>query len=213
MALHTWGQRMNLHVHIHVIMTAGGLSIKRKGRKRNEATPREEEGRWVSFEQSDEALLACEFRKRFLRGLKRLYAKGELQLPRTLEFADVDSPEAFEEWLGPLERKMWMVDLQETADHQVGPSNLLRYLAKYFAGAAIRDARLLSDDGVHVTIGIRDYRNQCRDEVTMPGSEFVRRFLLHIVRGFRLRSKFLVETRSCQSCVSPLAPYSGRGLG
>ncbi len=139
----------------------------------------------MSFEQSDEALgrekLACEFRKRFLRGLKRLYAKGELQLPRTLEFADVDSPEAFEEWLGPLSEKMWMVDLQETADHKIGPSNLLRYLAKYFTGAAIRDARLLSDDGVHVTIGIRDYRNQCRDEVTMPGSEFVRRFLLHIV--------------------------------
>ncbi len=80
MALHTWGQKMNLHVHIHVIMTAGGLSIKRKGRKRNEATPCDEEERWVSFEQHDEALgrekLACEFRKRFLRGLKRLYAKG-----------------------------------------------------------------------------------------------------------------------------------------
>ncbi len=113
--------------------------------------------------------------------MTKLYAKGELQLPRTMEFADIDSAEAFEEWLGPLDRKMWMVDLQETADHKVGPSNLLRYLAKYFTGAAIRDARLLSDDGANVTIGIRDYRNQCRDEVTMPGSEFVRRFLLHIV--------------------------------
>jgi hypothetical protein len=177
LTLHTWGQRMLTHVHIHAMMTSGGVS----------ATTGE-----VSFKPSwipippdapdiQEKVLAELFQKKFLRGLKILFDQRKLIIPPEMEFEGVQDRDSFHRWLEPLAQRSWKADAQITPDELQTQLGCARYLSDYIQGAAISNNRIVEDNGTHVTIRQWDYRMNKPVEETMEGEEFVRRFLLHIV--------------------------------
>ncbi len=138
--LHSWGQLLKIHTHIHVLLLGGGLTLD--GRKwvplpENKSIPREE--------------LAGDYRKRFVRLLRRAYRKGELIFGQEDGQSDLandrDAADAFEAWLSPLEEKTWIVH-SEVANRGGSNATLadatrtIRYLARYASGVALHNSRL-----------------------------------------------------------------------
>jgi hypothetical protein len=98
--LHTWGQAMNLHVHVHIVLTCGGLSL--------------DESSWIDFDPEGKRFqdppLAEEFRKLYLRGLKNLLRKQELIFPKDLSW--IHEEEELDRWLAPISNIRWHVHCQ-----------------------------------------------------------------------------------------------------
>jgi hypothetical protein len=135
----------------------------------------------ASFCQSKPSRL---FRGKFLAGLKRLHRQGKMQLAEQL--APLAHQHHFDDWLRPLYHKDWVVYVQPPMSPQQGPDRVLKYLARYVAGAAISDSRLIAHRDGQVTFGVKNYRQAGkRQTLTLSGGEFLRRFLLHVLpRGF-----------------------------
>jgi len=168
--LHTWGQPMDLHVHVHIIQTAGGLLLDGSG--------------WVVLSADDEAFskenLGTRFRELYLAGLVKLFRSGKLVLPPSMAW--IQSEQDFQRWLAPIARIDWHAHCQGPPPGCEGPAAALSYLARYVGGSAISDSRILADDGQTVVILLKNYREGGAFEpLAMPGEEFVRRFLLHIL--------------------------------
>jgi hypothetical protein len=145
------------------------------------------DGQWVGSQATfflPVGALSLLFRGKFLSGLKRLHRQGKLQLADQL--ASLADDKQFAAWLSPLYQKKWVVYVQPPVSPQQGPEAVLKYLARYVAGAAISDARLISHSRGQVTFRVKNYREgRKRETLTLPGVEFVRRFLLHVLpRGF-----------------------------
>jgi hypothetical protein len=219
MVLHTWGQNLEHHPHVHCVTPGGGLSPDGK--------------RWVPSRSPrfflDVFVLGERFRAKFLAGLKRLHRKGELKLEEKL--AELSSPSAFLRWLRPLAEKNWVVFCEAAPEGVSGPDAVLKYLARYVAGTAISDHRLLAHDGGQVTFRIKDYRQgRKRDTLSLSGLEFVRRFCLHVlpkglvrVRSFGLMApgrrrslvaqcRKLLAQRAANQSPAPSAPTSPEPL-
>ena len=168
--LHTWGQKLDLHPHLHCVVPGGGLSL--------------DETRWVSCQPGfflPVKMLSRFFRGRFLALLKAAHRRGELTLEGRLE--PLASPRDFSIWLTPIYQKEWVVYAKPPWN---GPQQVLKYLARYTHRVAIANQRLLSMDNGQVTFQYKDYRNQHRQRtLTLPATEFIRRFMMHVVpRGF-----------------------------
>ena len=167
--LHTWGQRLNYHFHIHIVMTAGGLSP--------------DKSRWIAIDQDDmetrKAELAGCFKQQFLKGLRRLFNQEQLRFPLTLpDRASIDS------MLSIIEQKDWIADVGATPQkyRDSGQRRMsLGYVGKYVAGTAIGDGRLISDEDGMVTFRAFDYRTGQSIEIKMPGPQFVEAFLRHVL--------------------------------
>ncbi len=167
MVLHTWGQRMLRHVHTHVLLVAGGISIDGQ--------------RWIQLDLDNASLealkreLASEFRKTYLRRLRGRIKSGKIQMCGDGSLASADK------LIARLEGKNWMIDLQGSPQRwEGGPQGIINYLSSYVSGSAISDYRLQEDDGQDVTISYKDYRRdslKCSER--MPGWEFVLRFISH----------------------------------
>lgn len=175
--LHTWGQNLLYHPHVHYVVPGGGLGP--------------DHDRWIStkpgFFLPVRVLSAC-FRNRFLNGLLELFDKGRLQFPG--EIAPLADRSSFRRFLDPLRRKDWVVYAKPPFG---GPSQVLDYLGRYSNRVAISNDRLLALDSRtgEVTFGWKDYRHpQRRRTMRVAGEEFIRRFLLHsLPDGFqRIRS-------------------------
>ena len=170
MVLHTWGQKMNLHVHFHCLVTVGGLAL--------------DGTRWVTACGQEQYLsepeLAARYRKLYLDGLRKLHREGKLELDGPLSWlADAD---IFEAWLSQLAAKHWKVHCQDAPENCQGPGAAMKYLSRYVVGTAISDSRIIADDGQHVTFDTKDYRHGGRRVPhTVTGEEFVARFLMHIL--------------------------------
>lgn len=173
MVLHTWGQNLDHHPHVHCVVPGGGLSPDGQ--------------RWIASHPKfflPVVALSRLFRGKFLDGLKRLHRQRKLQLAdKLLPLFDAQD---FAAWLTPLYQKDWVVYVQPPVSPQQGPDAVLKYLARYVAGAAISDHRLISHTRGQVTFRVKNYRDgRQRETLTLPGAEFVRRFLLHVLpRGF-----------------------------
>jgi len=175
MVLHTWGQNLEHHPHVHAVVPGGGLSPDAT----RWITPRGADGQYLLSVQ----VLSRLFRGKFLAGVKNLYLAGELTLGGPL--ATWGDRCRFEAFLSDLYEKEWVVFSQPPAHPRQGPDSVLKYLARYVAGAAISDARLTShttaEDG-SVTFRAKNYRQgRKRETLTLSGLEFVRRFALHIL--------------------------------
>jgi hypothetical protein len=166
LTLHTWGQQMKQHVHVHVILTGGGLSLD--GQK------------WVPVDHQAPQLsresLAAEFKKMFLR---RLREQGKRWLASQKDDANATARVA--ELLEALEKKTWVVNNQSPPPGKSGPEAVVNYLARYVAGVAISDSRIVGDDGTHVYFRRKDYQANIKTTEKVTGREFVRRFCLHIL--------------------------------
>lgn len=187
--LHTWGQRLGRHVHIHVVMTAGGLSLD--GRQ------------WLPISADDPAMqrevLAEKFRKTYLRRLKTMIKQGKVVWPEA------------DKVLAKVAAKDWVVNVQSPPPKCQGPEAVINYLASYVIGGPISDLRIISDDGKMVTFRFKNYATDKIEYETITGIEFVRRYLLHILpRGMarvRYKGLFLTIGRaarllSCQKLIT-----------
>ncbi len=168
--LHTWGQNLLHHPHVHCLVPAGGISPDRT--------------RWIP--SSPKFLLPIPvlkevFRAKFLDSLLRLFRAGKLVLCGDLK--PLCNEQVFRAFLDPLAHKEWVVYAKAPFG---GPEHLLQYLARYTHRVAISNHRLVSFDGESVTFRWKDYAhgNQAR-LMTVSAEEFLRRFLLHTLpRGF-----------------------------
>jgi hypothetical protein len=185
MVLHTWGQLMDPHTHVHVVVPGGGLSL--------------DGTRWVSCRDAfflPVHLIGALFRGKFLAGLKRLWREGKLKLDGKL--SPLADPRQFESWLSTLYAKKWVVYVQGPPSGVEGAEAVLKYLARYVSGVAISDRRLVAHANGRVTFRWKNYARGGRsDTTTLEGVEFVRRYLLHVLpRGFvRIRSYGLLSNR------------------
>jgi hypothetical protein len=196
-SLHTWGSALLVHYHIHVVVSCGGLTGKGVGYRLPErpsgccaqSVPDPFSNRWLDIDPHDpqwsRQALAEPYRRLMLTRLTSLFCKGKLILPPSIDW--IDSLPQFEQWVAPMAAKDWMVNVQPPPAGSDGPRAALGYLGRYVAGTCIGDTRILQDDGTHVTIRVKNYREKGREEtLKLSGVEFVRRFTLHIVpRGFR----------------------------
>jgi Putative transposase/Transposase zinc-binding domain len=163
--LHSWGQKLNLHPHIHCVVPGGGISP--------------DNSRWIACRKSfflPVEVLSCFFRKRFLIRLRKPFRKGQLHFHGELE--SLAQPAAFE----MLCRKAGEVDWVVYAKRPFGgPEQVLKYLARYTHRVAISNWRLLSLADGRITFEWKDYANgnQTRT-MTLEAVEFIRRFLLHV---------------------------------
>jgi len=169
--LHTWGQKLTLHPHLHCIVPGGGLSI---------------DGDWWVGSRPDFFLpvpvLKKLFRGKVLAAIKAAVESGEL-------------PSSPLPVLGRLYRKSWVVYCKPPFG---SPEQVLAYLARYTHRVAISNQRLVRLEGEEVTFTWKDYaRGQRLREMTLSGEEFLRRFLLHVLpeRFVRIRYYGLLANR------------------
>ena len=181
--LHTWGQTLVRHPHVHCVVPAGGLSPNHQ--------------RWIRPKYAGFFLpvkiLSRVFRGKFVAALRRAYARKELDLSGATE--DLGDPAQWRRFVETLFATDWVVYAKPAFG---GASAVLRYLGRYTHRVAISNHRLLAFDGDHVTFQWKDYAHgDQRRAMTLSAMEFLRRFVQHILpRGFvRIRqSGFLANT-------------------
>ena len=168
--LHTWGQNLLLHPHIHCVIPAGGLSPDHR--------------RWVRPGYAfflPVKVLSRVFRGKFLAALKRLHRGKKLQCAGPA--ATLADPRQFAKLLRRLHRHDWVVYAKPAFG---GPMQVLRYLGRYTHRVAISNHRLLAFDQQRVTFRWKDYaRGGKQGQMTLTATEFLRRFFLHVLpKGF-----------------------------
>ena len=173
--LHTWSQVIMDHFHLHCLIPAGVLSLKKD--------------KWIpahdSFLFRIESL-AKEFKKRYLDYLQTAYRKSELIFPgNTAEF---ESPQGFANLLEPLLEATWIAYAKRPF---AGPEQVLEYLGRYTHRVAITNNRILSIDNGKITFTYRDRQNnnEIRTRI-LDADEFIRRFLLHILPGGFMKIRY-----------------------
>jgi hypothetical protein len=194
--LHTWGQNLHLHPHLHCVIAGGGLSP---------------DGDWVACRPGfflPVRALSRLFRRLFLQALEKAYADGQLHF--FADWAGLRDSRAFARYLAPLRRIEWVVYAKPPFG---GPQYVLEYLARYTHRVAISNRRLLALENGHVSFHWKDYRRPRRRKVMrLAAEEFIRRFLLHALPpGFqRIRYYGLLANRQRAAkldvCRQRLAP-------
>lgn len=173
--LHTWGQNLLHHPHIHYVIPGGGIGP--------------DHDRWVGCLPGfflPVRVLSAYFRDHFLQALEKLFHKGQLQLSGTL--AHLSDPEAFAQYLAPLRNTDWVVHAKPPFG---GPPQVLEYLGRYTHRVAISNHRLVSLEDGQVAFRWKDYRHQQRPGVlSLAADEFIRRFLLHALPDGFQRIRF-----------------------
>jgi hypothetical protein len=190
MVLHTWGQQLEHHPHVHCVVPGGGLAIATTASD-SAAAPR-----WVSCRPNwflPVRVLGPVFRGKYLAALRAAYQARELRFAgSTLPLAN---PAAWHALVSALYAKPWVVYAKEPFG---GPEQVLKYLTGYTHRVALSNHRLVKVQDDRVTFTWKDYADGCRrKEMTLEAVEFVRRFALHIVpKGMvRLRQYGLLAHR------------------
>ena len=170
--LHTWGQNLLHHPHLHCVVPGGGLS------------PDEN---WVSCRPGfflPVRVLSRLFRRLFLERLEAAFHKGKLSFFG--ELAGLHDPAEFLHYLAPLKETEWVVYAKAPFG---GPSQVVDYLGRYTHRVALSNERLLDVKDGQVTFQWKDYRVKGRQKskvMTLESNEFIRRFLIHVLpRGFQ----------------------------
>jgi hypothetical protein len=175
MVLHTWGQNLHHHPHVHCVVTGGGLSCNSAGKI--DTAPC-----WVSCRPGfflPVRVLSRVFRGKFVAGLRAAIAADELILPPAL----ADEPTRCAAWYASLHAKEWVVYAKRPFG---GPERVLKYLARYTHRVAISNSRLLRLRNGQVTFRYKDYADAQRHKtMTLDADEFLRRFVQHVLpKGF-----------------------------
>jgi len=168
--LHTWGQNILFHPHIHCVVPSGGLAPGRTHRIRGSAT----------FFLPVKVLHQV-FRGKFIDGLQQAFTQKRLNFSGLIQhLADAKS---FAGFVRKLHRQEWVVYTKPSFG---GPEQVLRYLGRYTHRVAISNHRLVSFDGNQVSFRWKDYAHgNKKRKMTLSAEEFIRRFLLHVLpKGF-----------------------------
>jgi hypothetical protein len=211
--LHTWGQTLHHHPHVHYVIPGGGLSP--------------DHASWISCRSGfflPVRVLGRLFRRLFLDLTRRAFDRGDLSFQGQL--APLAQPRAFAAHLAPTRRADWVVYAKPPFG---GPARVLKYLARYTHRVAISNHRLVSLHDGQVSFRWKDYAHHHRPRImTLPATEFIRRFLLHVLpKGFvrirhfgflanPVRAERLVRCRSAlgasdEHTATDLAPVFAEG--
>lgn len=201
--LHTWGQNLSQHLHVHALVSGGALSTDR-----SEFLPPR---RGFLFPVR---ALSKVFRGKYLARLEAALAHGHLRLAGPI--AELAQPPPLRRWLQALRAQDWVVYVKPPF---AGPESVLQYLGRYTHRVALSNDRLVAFDGEHVRFRWRDYAHGNRLKIlTLEAPEFIRRFLLHVlpkglmrIRHYGLtanRSKAgkLAAARAALKLLPPIAP-------
>lgn len=181
--LHTWGQTLTHHPHVHCVVPGGGLSP--------------DGSRWISCPKGfflPVKVLSPVFRGKFLEALRKAFDAGRLSLDGQL--AHLNDPKAFHTYLSSTHKSDWVVYSKPPFG---GPEQVLKYLARYTHRVAISNWRIVSLEDGKVSFTWKDYANGNRRRImTLKASEFLRRFLLHVLpTGFvRIRHYGFLANRA-----------------
>lgn len=196
--LHTWGQNLHLHPHLHCVVPGGGLSA--------------DGSRWVACRPGfflPVRVLSCLFRNKFVSLLRGAYERQEVA------FHGQQQPLAararFEQLLGVLRGKPWVVYAKPPWG---GPEQVLKYLARYTHRVAISNRRLLKIEDDKVFFRWKDYAHDGEQKtMALDAVEFIRRFLLHVVpSGFvRIRHYGFLAHRHCADKLAQCRRLLGAG--
>ena len=166
MVLHTWGQNLLFHPHVHCVVTGGGLS--------SDGT------RWIAARETyllPVKVLGKLFRGKFLAALDQAYRDGELDLAGST--AELSDPEAWRCLKDCLYQKDWVVFAKPPFG---GAEQVFNYLGRYTHRIAISNHRIVVVADGKVTFSWKDYADGCKKKLmTLDAIEFLRRFLLHLL--------------------------------
>ncbi len=166
MVLHTWGQTLTHHPHVHCIVPGGGLAPAGD--------------RWIACRPGfflPVRVLSRLYRRLFIEKLMAAYSADKLRFSGDLE--PLADPPTFEAALAPLRRIEWLAYAKRPF---AGPEQVLAYLARYTHRVAISNHRLVAVDDTRVAFTWRDYRDAARvKRMALEAHEFMRRFLLHVL--------------------------------
>ena len=163
--LHTWGRTLALHPHVHCLVSGGGLDA---------------EGQWRAARTGfllPVAVVRSVFRGKVLGALETLWLTGQLRVP--LHFPE----DGVRQVLVAAARQKWNIRIAERYPHGRG---VMKYLARYVRGGPIKDHRLVSFDGQHVTFRYGNHRDLTdvgkprQAELTLKVEEFLRRWSEHV---------------------------------
>jgi hypothetical protein len=203
--LHTWGQTLDHHPHVHCIVPGGGIAP--------------DGDHWIPCRPNfflPVRVLSRLFRRLFLERLIAAQARGEIRLFGRL--AELVEPAAFRAYLAPLRHRDWVVYAKEPF---AGPRQVLAYLARYTHRVAISNRRLVAIGDGHVSFRWKDNRakGQAKPKtMRLAAGEFMRRFLMHVlpdgfhrIRHYGLfsnarRAERLAECRRLLNAAPPPAP-------
>jgi Putative transposase/Transposase zinc-binding domain len=180
--LHTWGQQLAFHPHLHCIVPGGGLHP--------------ETGDWVGSKRGfflPVKALSAVFRGKFLHQLLLLHRRGELQFHG--HAALLADEKAFAKWKTSLYRTPWVVYCKRPFG---GPAQVIQYLGRYTHRIAISNQRITALQNGRVTFAYKDYKaDGAQKEMTLDATEFIRRYLLHVLpEGFqKVRYYGILATR------------------
>jgi len=165
--LHTWGQNLHLHPHLHCVVPGGGIAL--------------DGSRWIGCRKFSFFLpvrvLSHRFRKSFLRALRRAFCKGILRFHGELK--SLSDPAAFQALCDQTAAIDWVVHVKPPFG---GPRRVLKYLARYTHRVAISNHRLRTLENGRVSFEWKDYAHRARRKImTLDAVEFPRRFLLYVL--------------------------------
>ncbi|WAG64324.1 IS91 family transposase [Clostridium estertheticum] len=180
--LHTWGQNLMHHPHIHCIVPGGGLSSI---------------GKWVSSRKKffiPIKVLSRKFRGKFIYYLKQIYYKNKLKFYGTQEY--LCNNNEFEKLISSIYAKEWVVYCKPPFKQA---SSVVEYLGRYTHRVAISNNRIINIENDNVTFKWRDYKDSSKCKLmTVSADEFIRRFIIHILpSGFmKIRHYGLLGNRN-----------------
>jgi hypothetical protein len=168
--LHTWGQNLLHHPHLHCVVPGGGISS---------------DGRhWIACRPGfflPVRVLSRLFRRLFLTSLQQAFDSGKLRFPESLKA--LHEPAQFARHLQPARKSEWCVYAKAPF---AGPAQVLDYVGRYTHRVAISNNRLLALEDDQVSFRWKDYRDGRQKTMTLAAGEFIRRFLLHVLpQGFQ----------------------------
>jgi hypothetical protein len=195
--LHTWGQQLHHHPHLHCVLPAGGLAP--------------DGTQWIACRPHfflPVRVLSRRFRRLYLAGLEQLYSQAQLTVTgRGRELAE---PQAWHQFLATLRAKEWVVYAKEPCRE---PQHVLQYLARYTHRVAISNHRLVALHDGQVTFRYKDYQRGHRLRTcTLEAVEFLRRLMLHVPpHGFQRMRYFgflanRVRQQKLMQCRTLLGP-------
>jgi hypothetical protein len=168
--LHTWGQKLQHHPHIHCVIPGGWISPDGQ--------------RWIPCRNGfflPVRVLSCLFKKKFLSHLNESFQHGKLSFHGHLQ--PLSHTHAWKRFLGSLWKRDWVI---YTKPPFGGAKQVLKYLARYTHRVAISNQRLVSVEDGNVRFRWKDYKHGNRQRTcTLDAVQFLRRFLLHVLpKGF-----------------------------
>ncbi len=195
--LHTWGGKLWQHLHIHFIVTGGGLKPS---------------GEWKNLRYKGKFIfpvkaLSKVFRGKFIENLKAAHKAGQLNFPGELK--KFERFEAFNQWILHTFPKKWVVFAKKPFK---SPKDVVKYIGRYTHRVAISNNRIKSMDNGRVCFSFKNYRKKGRwEEATLEIPEFIKRFLYHVLpEGYhRIRYYGLFANGQCRKNVDYIKKLLG----